>query len=843
MTQQTIVNGAGMTINLGTDDLSKKVVPITPEQIPQHLPMFFLFAQRGNGKFLVDGNTSQLIFGSSTFDPRSDYFNHATLFANESIAQANSIMVKRLIPTDAGPMSNVVVWLDVLVTMVDLYQRNPDGSITLDSMGDPTIVGSAPGLKAKFVKTYRTTVVEQETIGDKTEVVGDQTDAGTVGTVAVAQTAVGTTLVMNSGVGIIPTQAVTGTGIASNTTVSAVAGTATTTTAANGAASSAQAVITVDATTGLAVGMVVRDTTTSGAIPVGAKILSIGTGTITLNVNLTSGILDNDVIVAYPTVTLSAATTSALSSSASVSFGANATSTRYPLFELQNSYYGADGNNTGFRLWAPTTAGGNSMPTAMMAQYKVYPYMFSVIERADVNSNPTYDKTISGETQVMFTFAEGVINPTTDQQIGWDQIILQSYNMIDNPGYPDVIGRISNMYVYEANITTVTNLMWEFESVYIDSNSDITSDSTSAGLMNFVTGVSSDNVPYQTYQFVDSSTSVRMSQYSNVFLSGGADGTMDSTMYETLVSAEMDKYADPTDEVQDIAYNVESIIYDSGFSLDTKFKLAEFISVRKDTVCILGTHTVGDDTLTESEEHSVAVSLRTRLQMYPESDYFGTPVMRGMIMGRSGLVRNSEYTQRVPATFEILSKFAKYMGAGNGNWKSGSSPEGSPGNNITRMKDINITWVSDTVRNLNWDTGLNWVLRFDRSRYFIPAYKTVYDDDTSVLNSIVVALAIAQLNKIANSVWRTLTGRTDLTPAQLCDRSNGLVNDRVKGIFDNRYVIIPAATISDLDNLRGFSWSMPIKIGADNMRTVMTTWVESYRQADLVPNNNAPTGG
>jgi len=48
--------------------------------------------------------------------------------------------------------------------------------------------------------------------------------------------------------------------------------------------------------------------------------------------------------------------------------------------------------------------------------------------------------------------------------------------MIDNPGYPDVIGRISNMYVYEANITTVTNLMWEFESVYIDSNSDITSD-------------------------------------------------------------------------------------------------------------------------------------------------------------------------------------------------------------------------------------------------------------------------------------------------------------------------------------------------------------------------------
>lgn len=696
---QTIINGAGMVINLGTDDLSKKVVPVTPEQVPQHLPMFFLFAQRGHGKQLCDGASAQKIFGDASFDPRGIYYNHATLFAQEAIAAGNNIMIKRVIPDDAGPMANSILWLDVLTTTVERYRRNPDGSIYLNQFGEPEIIGTTPGLKVKWVKTNRTTLVEQETFGDKTQATGDQVDPDTL-----------------------------------------------------------------------------------------------------------------------------------------------ATSVRYPIFEVQDSCFGADGNNTGFRLWAPTTAGGNSMPTQLMAKYQTYPYMFSVIERNEPQGMPFYNKTITGETSVMFTFKKGVANPVTNQQLSYDQILLQAYNMVDVPGYPNIYGRMGKFFVYDKNIQDILALMYGFEKIFINTNSDITEDESSAGLMNFVTGVSSKNIPYESYIFVDSTTSVRMSQYSNVFLEGGSDGTMTPASYEALVATEMDKYADAMDDVQDLASNVESFIYDSGFSLTTKFKLAKFISLRKDTVAIFGTHIVDEPTLSEAEEHSIAVSLRTRLQMFPESDYFGTPVMRAMIMGRSGIVRNSEYTKRVPATFEIINKFSKYMGAGNGAWKSGSSPEGAPGNLVTRLKSVNITWIPDIVRNLDWDVGLNWVLRYDRQRLFIPAYKTVYNDDTSVLNSILTAAAIANLNKVANACWRTLTGRSDLSPAQLCDRTNSFIRDNTEGKFDNRFIIIPQATITDLDNLRGFSWSLPIKIGADNMRTVMTTWVEAYRKADL-PASDTTTGG
>lgn len=687
---QTIVNAAPMVVNLGTNDKSTVQVPIAAEQIPQHLPVFFLFTQRGAGRSLVDGNAANQIYGELSFDPRSDYYNHATAFFNEAIAQGNSCMLERLVPTDAGPKANAVLWLDVLETTVDRYQRNPDGSIALDEFGDPTIIGTAPGLKSKWVKTNRATVSDQENFGSETQAAGDQTDTNT------------------------STQSV-----------------------------------------------------------------------------------------------------------------------RYPIFEIEETGYGADGNNTGFRLWAPTATGGNSLPTKMMNQYQIYPYMFAVIERENENATPKLDPTIQGETSVMFTFKSGVVNPATEQALGWDVRIVNAYNQIDVPGYPDIYGRIGRFFVYEDNVDVVTQLMYQYESDFINSNSDITEDPASHGLMNFVTGVSSANVPYETYIFVDSVTSVRMSDSSNVYLEGGSDGTMSNEMFETLVNAAMDRYADVQDSVQDIAVNVESVIYDSGFSLDTKFKLAQFISVRKDTVVIMGTHTVDEPKLTESEEHSVAVSIRTRLQMFPESTYFGTGVTRAMIMGRSGVIRNSEYTKRVPATFELINKFSRYMGAGNGAWKSGSSPSAAPGSIVQRLKDLNITWISENVRNQNWDVGLNWVQHYNRSQYFIPAYKTVYADDTSVLNSIFAAFAIAQLNKVANACWREYSGVDYLSAAQLCDRCNAFVTSHVANKFDNRFIIIPEATVTDLDSLRGFSWTLPIKIGVDNMRTVMTTYVEAYRKADL----------
>ncbi len=94
-------------------------------------------------------------------------------------------------------------------------------------------------------------------------------------------------------------------------------------------------------------------------------------------------------------------------------------------------------------------------------------------------------------------------------------------------------------------------------------------------------------------------------------------------------------------------------------------------------------------------------------------------------------------------------------------------------------------------------------------------------------------MAICQLNKVAHAAWREFSGVAYLTNAQLIDRVNEFVYNRTKDRFDARYVVIPDTTITEMDALRGFSWTQPIKIYSPSMKTVMTTYVQAYRIEDL----------
>lgn len=686
-----IVNAAGMVIEHGTEDLSKRQLPREPELIPQHVPKFHIFAQKGpSTPELVVGAERDNMFGTETFNLRGKFANHATVFANLANAQGNSCMIQRVIPDDAGPNSNMIAWLDVLPTTVDIYERNIDGSIKLNNLGDPNILETAAGYKVKWVVTNHATKVAAQDFGQATMVAGDQVDA------------------------VTQTQ-----------------------------------------------------------------------------------------------------------------------SQRYPIFELKYSSQGSAGNFSGIRMWAPTTKTSSSMPTKMMNSHHAYPYNIAVIRRPDSLSSPKIVKSIFGEQRQMVTFKEGVIDPLTDKQLYIGDTFIKNYQNIQDLRYPKVFGDFSELKVYNANIETLLGLFHAAEVPFIDSFSDFGSAATEKHLFNFLTGVSSAGVPYHSFVFVDSVNTTRFSEYQNIYAAGGSDGTLDDATHALLVKNDMMRYLDPNDELQELAVNVESIVYDSGYPLDTKYALLAMIANRKDTFVNLGTHDVNDRILDASEEHSLAVALRTRAQMYPESDYFGTPVMRAMIVGRSGTLRNSQFTKPLPLTAEVLIMSAKYMGAGNGKWKNGSNFDGAPGHIVQNMTDINITWVPASVRNRNWDVGLNWVQSYDRKSFFFPALKTVYDDDTSVLNSYITALAIGQLNKVANAAWREFSGVSHLTNAQLEKRVNDFVTARTINRFDERFNIQPAATHTDMDVLRGFSWTLPIKIYAANMKTVMTTYVQAYRISDL----------
>jgi hypothetical protein len=514
-------------------------------------------------------------------------------------------------------------------------------------------------------------------------------------------------------------------------------------------------------------------------------------------------------------------------------------SQRYPILQFKASSQGAWGNNVGFRMWAPTKQTGFGISDRLLAEEKVYPYRVSVITRTNEFTTPKVVENLYGEQSVEVALKSGVIDPATDKELFIGEHFLSYYQNFTDVNYPPLVGDIGEIYVYENNIATVQAMLYAAEWDYIEASStpgDIQEDFTGADdeeyLYNIVSGVASSGYPYHTLAWDTTAGAVAMGVSTNIFLNGGSDGTMNDTDFAASVSERVAEYNNVNSELLDIAQNVESVIYDSGFPLETKYDLLNFIAIRKDTFVNLGTHTVGERQMTASEENATAIALRTRAQLFPESDYFGTPVCRAMIMGRSGVLRSRQYKQRVPATFEIAQKSARYMGAGNGRWKNGFNFDGGPGHIVESLKDINVVYTPAAARNRDWDAGLNWIIRYDRSSLCIPSLQTVYSNDTSVLNNYLTAMAICEINKVTDRAWRYFTGVSNLTNAQLAERVDNFILERLNGRFDGRFIFDSVTSFTQADLERGYSWTTAVKIWAANMKTVMTTYVQSYRLDD-----------
>jgi hypothetical protein len=521
-------------------------------------------------------------------------------------------------------------------------------------------------------------------------------------------------------------------------------------------------------------------------------------------------------------------------------------STMYPILQLKGAFRGANGNNKGLRLWAPTTATVGIMPSKLLSQTRVYPFYVQMVARPDATSTPKVVENLLGDQFITVSLKPGAVDPVTTQQLYLEDVLLDSYQNLTDLKYPAVYGNFGALHVYQNNIDTLLSLFLAAEVAgtleswhdFVAANGD-----NDKYLFNPVSGVSSGNVPYKTYQILsavdpDGTDAIMLSDLTNIYAKGGSDGTMSNANFATLVSARMAAYADPNDEVQDTAVNIESIFYDTGFPTETKYDLCQFIAHRKDTFIVLSTFSADDPVLDATGELALATALDTHLKLYPESEYFGTPVTRGMIVGFNGKLLNHSYKKRVPLSAEIIIKASRYMGQGNGKWKSGENFDGAPGSVIQNVSGISVKWVSGQARNRFWDVGLCWAQPYDRLSYFFPAFKTVYDNDTSVLNSFPNVMAVCTLAKVSQAAWREFSGVTSLTKAQLIERVNNFILANVKDRFDGKYVVIPKTTITDMDKKRGYSWTTVVQLWAPNMETVMTTYVQAFRLDDLPSTTN-----
>lgn len=508
-------------------------------------------------------------------------------------------------------------------------------------------------------------------------------------------------------------------------------------------------------------------------------------------------------------------------------------SRRIPLFDFEHNFFGKNGDLSGIRLWPMNKTNSSQLPTKMMAKEKAYPYNFAVVRKNAKTGSAAPVDSVFTEKFIYGTFKEGSVDPSTDMDLNLGDRMYSAYENLTDTRYPIQYGDFGRVHVYQDNLDALLKELHAAEIPFITGGSDFTADEDDFGLYNFLTCTSTQNVPYHSVIDIDDGDSIRFSSSTNLYAEGGSDGTMTNETLADLVSEYMQRYADENDELQDVAYNVETYLWDSGFPLDTKYDLIKFISVRKNTFVGLATHTDGERPLSASEELSVAISLQNRLEMYPESTYFNTPVYRGLVQAQSASVLGSTYKKKTSATYDLCQKFSSYFGAGNGNWKMEEAFDGYPGHLVTTMADFNVRWVPPSLGARFWDASVNWVSRSDRETFYYPQFKTVYNDDTSVLTGVMMAQVLITMNSILAKVHRRNTGTMRMTEAQFTDHINTQILNEVKGKFDPAYVIIPRAQFTSMDQIRAFSWTVPVDVYGPNMRTVMTGYLVSRRSSDL----------
>lgn len=772
----------------GIRDLSKRALVPAPEQIPTNLPQVFLLAERGPAwPQVVIGDAFTSLYGDKTLDLQSKYANHQTVLATTMMKNGNSLLVQRIVPPGAKK-ALLRLSVEVIRTQVTKYQRDPDtGHYLYDAEGNPKpeMTGPTGSQVPATVEGYRV-----------------------IPHIGVEHYSVG------GGPGNLPNQQLFGNAKAHE--------------------------------------LRLGDTSTGGANPV-----TLSTYT------------DDVMSTIYPIIDQEVSFAGEYGNLVGMALSAPSTDTNPPanaaLIEAKKAFM--------YRfamLEKPkVNAMGNVLPTLLGDSDVDLTFRETTLDNSG-NYISVQEALLQAYTDIDTPGYAPVYGPFGRAHVYTDDIETLSDLLIDgevgvNP-IPSAPGEKSSDVYFCNDAGDPERSAWRTqEGRFSDEDGDVLPGVTY--LINFLTGVDQRGVPYETFTTEKAPLfgGVVIGAQSQLYAGGGDDGLStdasptvarlaDLKTYDAAVNNVLTNWGlmvanpgeTPIPMLDDAQFPLNSV-WDSGFSMETKLKLLKPMARRKDVMAILSPQEVAhsnpeddaDDPVwvyatqnDETAENGNAMSLKEAALNYPESEAYGTPACRAMIIGHSGYQINSLWKGLLPLTIDFANKVSRYMGAGNGIWDNAYAFDQPGLNQVEGFRGVNLTWKNDKTYDNNWDNGLVFVRHYDRSSLFYPAFQTVYPDDTSVLNNFFTMAVGVEVEKVCQRTWRDLTGRT-LSIARFEELSDQLIEEKTRGRFDDRVIIIPRTSHTAADKQRGFSWTCEAELYAPNMSTVGSFTINARRIDEL----------
>lgn len=499
----------------------------------------------------------------------------------------------------------------------------------------------------------------------------------------------------------------------------------------------------------------------------------------------------------------------------------------YPILDGMVSWRGAEGDNIGLRLEAPTALSSNPTRTDIIERIGAFLYRIQFVERKSSRTAPTVIRTISGMEQETFALQEGVIQPDDETDLSFGKVVVDAYEYNETGNTP-IFAPMDQMHLYQKNIDEVVKKLYESESKV---NKDLLTDVEFVeGQMNIFTGVDYNGIPYQTIEVLDADHGgVIFDGTSTFYAIDGSDGDVDWDTFDALAKQQFESFGRMGEDLEDMAFYPFSIVYDIGYKVDTKKAMANVLSLRPDVMIIASTHTWKGVELNVDEESSMGAMLRNYYRLHPESVLYNTPACRAAVFMQYGESIEAPSLGKVPLTLEVANKLATYMGASDGVIR-GTRIDNNPGNVVTTMRKINKTYRNATVRDRDWENGLNYVQTYNRNSNFFPAWGTIYNNDRSVWRSLINVIIGCDLTRVCYRLWAETTGTTGMDETLFLKLMGERFLEYTTGRYNDHVTVKGRFYLDKEDGYNGFSYHGDISLIGDPGMTVGTFTITGLRR-------------
>ena len=489
------------------------------------------------------------------------------------------------------------------------------------------------------------------------------------------------------------------------------------------------------------------------------------------------------------------------------------TITTYPIIADVANSPGSAVNRSGFSFYYTPQFDAN-----VVAAVKSMTYRFAPVVMSSTNSgvsSKVYDA--FGMPYSDVSLKAVALDPTTGQDVSLNAILANNYVGTDSIGNPIPLLDYQT-HVYSNNVAAI--------GAQIISLSPEISSTTDPFMINILTGVDTNGNPYHHF-IMDSTSSATINSNVVLYHTGGSDGTLTKAAFEALVTAFCQSTTNP--DFQDYFRYPFTHFYDSGFSLPTKYALANMFALRDDIKIDFSTQDVANPPNTAAQDQSAGASLLSTITLYPESVLYGTEAMRASIYQQCGTLASSSrvsWTGWVPATLDRLIKRSIWN---NATYVKGS-PKGRPNSEVTIFKKLNWSEATATQKQLNWDTALNSIGYADMSTLFYADLRSIYMDQTSLLSDDVFVDYLVYLKHIVRNRWTYYAGRN--TPikkqfAQIATDIDSACSQAFAGALPTKTTVYHTA----LDQLRGYSTTVSVAVTGTNPNRIWNVIVQVSHSA------------